>query len=57
MKVLACWEVIELFPEFGEVVFLHYKRQLVGDSMINMFICIWHGAKIRRISVKYCFYH
>jgi len=46
MKVLACWEVIELFPEFGEVVFLHYKRQLVGDSMINMFICIWHGAKI-----------
>jgi len=57
MKVLTGWKIIQLFPEFGKVTFLRHKRQLVAQSIINMFICIWHGAKIRRISVKYCFYH
>jgi len=53
MKVLTCWEIIQLFAEFGEATgktFPRYKRRLAAYS--NMFICTWHIANIRRISVK-----
>jgi len=56
MKVLTCWEIIQLFAEFGEATgktFPGYRCMLVANSI--MFIYTWHNANIARITVKGCY--
>jgi hypothetical protein len=55
MKILASWEVIQLFVESGEATGktqLGSKHKLATNSMIYDFICTWHVAKIVIINVK-----
>jgi len=55
MKVLGSWEIIQLFVESGEATgktWLCHKQKLATNSMIYIFICTWHDAKVVIISVK-----
>ena len=52
MKVLACWKIIQLFVEPGEVAgntINRYREHSVIRIMVNMFICTWHSIKLRII--------
>jgi hypothetical protein len=52
MKVFGSWKIIQFFAESGEAAgktWLHRKQTLATNSMICIFICTWHDAKIRKI--------
>jgi len=56
MKVFGSWEIIQLFVESGEAAgktWLRHKQELATNSMIYIFICAWHDAKIVILTVKY----
>jgi hypothetical protein len=55
MKILGSWEIIQLFVESGEATGktrLGNKQKLATNSMIYIFICTWHVAKVVIINVK-----
>ena len=55
MKVFGSCEIIQLFVEPGEATgktWLRCKQRLATNSMIYIFICTWHDAKIALIYVK-----
>lgn len=55
MKVFGSWKIIQLFVESGEAAgktWLRRKHKLATNSMIYIFICTWHDAKIGLINVK-----